>query len=158
MLLVVSILLCLLFGPCTWLSARLLAYNSQQLQHLASAGSYYYRLSTVCTHSRPFYPLLELLHLVSLLYTFSDRHVAARGISGESDLGKNLLKAVDNLEFGLKWGAFEAAPQVFDQGRRCDPPLNTLVGILHLYFFSYGRLGTLPHLTKPKGKAKKLNG
>ena len=38
----------------------------------------------------------------SLLYTFSDRHVAARGISGESDLGKNLLKAVDNLEFGLK--------------------------------------------------------
>lgn len=39
----------------------------------------------------------------SLLYTFSDRQgVAARSISGESDLWKNLLKAVDDLKFGLK--------------------------------------------------------
>ena len=67
--------------------------------------------------------------------------------SGKGDLGKNLLKAVDYLDFSVKRCFPQPRPQMPYQSTRRNPSLNVLIALLLLQFRSYGRFGPLPHLT-----------
>ena len=68
--------------------------------------------------------------------------------SGVSNLRKNLLKSIDNLELSVIWAVLKASPVILNQLARSDPSFNLLVFVLlgnlllDLLFCSF------PNLTK----------
>ena len=58
-----------------------------------------------------------------------------------------MLKAVDYLDFSVKWCLPQPRPQMSYQGTRRNPSLNVLIALLLLQLGSNGLFGPLPHLT-----------
>ena len=89
-------------------------------------------------------------------WTVFESFTGVHAVSGESDLWKDLFKAVDDLDSCLKGGLTQARPQMVGERSAGHPPLNRWVLVLCLNLCSDCSFGTLPDLTVLK--AQKYNG